>query len=304
MYAHLHPPWSDLPYRPGDAVNLLAPLDLFEGHWHALLTMEQGLLVLHPDVLLSGAGGRGGGARGEGLGGSTQELRRSGSERGEASASRPARLTTRPLALSPHPPPPPRPAGTRITSANECPRRSFLDERVAERGTNDKAVKGTLTHNLIQGALTEGLRSAPQLRAAAERVVEAATESLLDAGLSEEDALGALRDAIPSIQTCAALPPGLCRALGCGGPGCGGCLVVGGWGRLGGQLLLQSALLLQLPSTNAPLCPLLPCPPPRPQLDDALPAGRARHLRGAGCGVGRRRARGAAPRGGARSAGH
>jgi hypothetical protein len=157
VYAHLHPPWSDLPYRVGDtggarrrfppspaaavcstrscrlaagaadppggaaarpccwlrqraalpvgppcrggAVNLLAPLDWFEGRWHCLLDMERGMLVLHPDVLLS---------------------------------------------------------GTRITSSHECPRRSFLDERVAEDGHNDKAVKGTLTHTLIQVCVCGG----------------------------------------------------------------------------------------------------------------------------------------------------
>ena len=44
----------------------------------------------------------------------------------------------------------PKPAGTRITTSHECPRRSFLDERVAGSGSNDKAVKGTLQHNLIQ----------------------------------------------------------------------------------------------------------------------------------------------------------
>lgn len=34
---------------------MLAQLDLFEGHCHCLLNMEQGMLILHPDVLLSGA---------------------------------------------------------------------------------------------------------------------------------------------------------------------------------------------------------------------------------------------------------
>lgn len=74
-------------------VNLLADLDMFDGHLHCELTLDRGMLVLHPDLLLS---------------------------------------------------------GTRITTSHECPRRSFLDERVAGDGSNDKAVKGTLTHNLIQ----------------------------------------------------------------------------------------------------------------------------------------------------------
>jgi hypothetical protein len=54
VFAHLRPPWSDLPYRVGDAVNLVARLDVFDGQHHCLLDMESGLLVLHPDVLLSG----------------------------------------------------------------------------------------------------------------------------------------------------------------------------------------------------------------------------------------------------------
>lgn len=51
-------------------------------------------------------------------------------------------------------------AGTRITTSHECPRRSFLDERVAGDGSNDKAVKGTLTHNLIQASGREAGRVA------------------------------------------------------------------------------------------------------------------------------------------------
>lgn len=54
VFAHLRSPWSDLPYRVGDAVNLLATLDCFDGQYHCLLDMERGMLVLHPDVLLSG----------------------------------------------------------------------------------------------------------------------------------------------------------------------------------------------------------------------------------------------------------
>ncbi|KAL4448106.1 hypothetical protein ABPG75_005325 [Micractinium tetrahymenae] len=142
VYAHLHAPWCDLPYRVGDPVNVLAELDLFEGHYHCLLNMERGMLILHPDVLLS---------------------------------------------------------GTRITTSHECPRRSFLDERVAGDGSNDKAVKGTLTHNLIQTALTEGLRTPQQLGAAAERVVRQATEALLEVDLSEEAAMECLRQAVPGI---------------------------------------------------------------------------------------------------------
>ncbi len=54
MFAHLRTPWNDLPYHVGDTVNLVAQLDEFDGQLHCLLDMENGMLVLHPDVLLSG----------------------------------------------------------------------------------------------------------------------------------------------------------------------------------------------------------------------------------------------------------
>lgn len=60
VFAHLRSPWSDLPYRVGDAVNLIAQLDLYDGQLHCLLEGDSGLLVLHPDVLLSGGAGLGG----------------------------------------------------------------------------------------------------------------------------------------------------------------------------------------------------------------------------------------------------
>ena len=50
-----------------------------------------------------------------------------------------------------------------------------------------------------QAALTEGLRTPPQLYACAERVVGEATEALLEVDLSEEAALQCLREAVPGI---------------------------------------------------------------------------------------------------------
>lgn len=51
-----------------------------------------------------------------------------------------------------------------------------------------------------QAALTEGLRSTPQLAGVARRVVAQATEALLEVQLSEEAALECLRAAVPGIQ--------------------------------------------------------------------------------------------------------
>lgn len=53
--AHLHGCWADTPVRPGDAVNLLAEAYSAEGGRHAVVDDDSGLLILHPDVLLSGA---------------------------------------------------------------------------------------------------------------------------------------------------------------------------------------------------------------------------------------------------------
>lgn len=41
-------------------------------------------------------------------------------------------------------------SGTRVASSHDCVRRSVLEERIGGSGTNDKAVKGTLLHILIQ----------------------------------------------------------------------------------------------------------------------------------------------------------
>ena len=51
-----------------------------------------------------------------------------------------------------------------------------------------------------QTALTEGLRTLPQLVAAAERVVGEATEALLEVELTEEAAMECLRQAMPGVQ--------------------------------------------------------------------------------------------------------
>ena len=54
--AHLHACWAGSPVAPGDAVNLIAEVYRAEagGGLHAVLDDSAGLLVLHPDVLLSG----------------------------------------------------------------------------------------------------------------------------------------------------------------------------------------------------------------------------------------------------------
>ena len=260
-------PLSPLHCMP--AVNILvSQLDWFDGAHHCLLNMERGMLILHPDLLLSGGwpdappAGWPSWLRCVALP-SLQNMSATHARPAPSRASNSTPLTRHSVAilLSPEP------AGTRITTSHECPRRSFLDERVAGSGSNDKAVKGTLQHNLIQvggqagggggatsqqrmerssisgdmcqiigsghsllsgvslpdckhhadpatpslapslllpqAALTEGLRTPPQLYACAERVVGEATEALLEVDLSEEAALQCLKEAVPGIMRCA-----------------------------------------------------------------------------------------------------
>ena len=116
-----------------------------DGQRHAYLDHAQGLLVLHPDVLLSG-----GGQRGRGWGGGC--LREGGG------AGRPhcTIAIPPPIGCRRPPPPPPKPhhntAGTSITTALQCARRAWLQDRFAG-DSSDKAVLGTLLHELVQGAM-------------------------------------------------------------------------------------------------------------------------------------------------------
>lgn len=55
MVAHLQDGWAATAVEAGDPVHLLAPLLPGEhGGAHATLTHSHGLLILHPDILLSG----------------------------------------------------------------------------------------------------------------------------------------------------------------------------------------------------------------------------------------------------------
>ena len=55
VVAHLQDGWSATPVKAGDTVHLLAPLTPGQGAaHHATLTHSDGLLIVHPDILLSG----------------------------------------------------------------------------------------------------------------------------------------------------------------------------------------------------------------------------------------------------------
>ena len=55
--AHLQGCWADTPVKPGDCVNLIAEGYTHQGTRHAVVNDDSGLLILHPDVLLSGGRG-------------------------------------------------------------------------------------------------------------------------------------------------------------------------------------------------------------------------------------------------------
>ena len=52
--AHLGGCWVDTPVAPGDGVNLIAEVYSHGGARHVVVDDGAGLLILHPDVLLSG----------------------------------------------------------------------------------------------------------------------------------------------------------------------------------------------------------------------------------------------------------
>jgi hypothetical protein len=59
VVVHLRHPWVDLPVRPGDSINLIAQMEGPgpDGRLSATCDSTQGLVILHPDILLSGKWG-------------------------------------------------------------------------------------------------------------------------------------------------------------------------------------------------------------------------------------------------------
>ena len=55
MTAHLEGSWSATPAAVGDAVSLVTDVYQHDGAAHAVVDDRAGLLVLHPDLLLSGS---------------------------------------------------------------------------------------------------------------------------------------------------------------------------------------------------------------------------------------------------------
>ena len=158
VIGHLRDGWVDTIVSPGDSINVL---DVVPEPWtpggplHVVVDMQRGLVVLHPDVLLSG------------------EIRPFPSYH----------LPPHPFYLSFHSPflpsprlrdwchvcdalhcslpsshyPPSSPLpGTSVMSAMRCPRQAWLQEQLAG-DTNDKALLGQLLHELLQWGLARAM---------------------------------------------------------------------------------------------------------------------------------------------------
>lgn len=55
LVAYLEDMWVDMEVQPGDTVNAIGPVEVSGGTRCMRVNARQGLIVLHPDVLLSGA---------------------------------------------------------------------------------------------------------------------------------------------------------------------------------------------------------------------------------------------------------
>lgn len=58
-WGHLHGGWQDTDVRPGDPVNIIMDAGSWQtaadGGMHATISDASGLVILHPDILVSGA---------------------------------------------------------------------------------------------------------------------------------------------------------------------------------------------------------------------------------------------------------
>ncbi|KAL0046566.1 hypothetical protein WJX82_003944 [Trebouxia sp. C0006] len=142
VVVHLRDCWFDTPVEPGHSVNLLAEkVQEGDGVLHAVCNFEAGMVILHPDLLLS---------------------------------------------------------GTRVSGSFKCKRQAVLEERFGG-SSSDKAVEGTLLHELFQVALTKRITSRARLEDVARAVIAAATDKLLEVGLDEHKAMARLQQAMSSM---------------------------------------------------------------------------------------------------------
>ncbi|XP_050237570.1 DNA replication ATP-dependent helicase/nuclease JHS1 isoform X2 [Mercurialis annua] len=90
-------------------------------------------------------------------------------------------------------------SGTRVAGSFSCPRRTVLDERIKSDEHSDAALIGTLLHQLFQSGLMHESPTTKFLEGYARTVLQKNIESLYACGVTEDDMLKTLIEAIPKI---------------------------------------------------------------------------------------------------------
>ncbi|KAJ9533760.1 hypothetical protein QJQ45_026845, partial [Haematococcus lacustris] len=96
-------------------------------------------------------------------------------------------------------------SGTTVTSAMDCTRKAWLSELFGGGANNDKAVLGTLSHELVQWALLAAVQGPMRLPSRAQcvtqahEIVAASASKLFEVGVSADVAVKALTDKVTAL---------------------------------------------------------------------------------------------------------
>ncbi|GFH13469.1 uncharacterized protein HaLaN_09362, partial [Haematococcus lacustris] len=96
-------------------------------------------------------------------------------------------------------------SGTTVTSAMDCTRKAWLSELFGGGANNDKAVLGTLSHELVQWALLAAVQGPMRLPSRAQcvtqahEIVAASASKLFEVGVSADVAVRALTDKVTAL---------------------------------------------------------------------------------------------------------
>ncbi|GFH13611.1 RUN domain-containing protein, partial [Haematococcus lacustris] len=96
-------------------------------------------------------------------------------------------------------------SGTTVTSAMDCTRKAWLSELFGGGANNDKAVLGTLSHELVQWALRAAVQGPMRLPSRAQcvtqahEIVAASASKLFEVGVSADVAVKALTDKVTAL---------------------------------------------------------------------------------------------------------
>ncbi|KXZ52798.1 hypothetical protein GPECTOR_8g185 [Gonium pectorale] len=143
---YLRDMWADQAVRPGDTVNVVGGRVLADQVCEGVeLSASEGLLILHPDVLLS---------------------------------------------------------GTNITTALRCSRQAWLQERVAGGPSGEKALLGSMMHELLQASLRAALGGRldkNEMLAQARSILSSSTAQLLETQQDEASVMSYLSQQLDAV---------------------------------------------------------------------------------------------------------